>query len=162
MSEEKDKIIAKLVNKGLDGDMDAVNSYDDRIVRAKAKAMIMKVKKGTAERPPIPELTSNAAKTGGEVDLASLSKDELIAYLVNQGLDGDMDTVNSHEDKMVRAKAKAMMMKVKKGTIERPPMPVLSTQSGSSQSEIVDETIETKDVNQKVGQLLKEKLLLLT
>ena len=160
MSEEKDKIIIELVNKGLDGDMDAVNSHDDRIVRAKAKAMIMKVKKGTIERPPVPKLASNAAKTGGEVDIASLSKDELIAYLVNQGLDGNMDAVNSHEDKMVRAKAKAMMMKVKKGTTERPSMPVLSAQSGSSQSaEIVDEIIETKDVNQKVGQLLKENFL---
>ena len=52
MTLDKDKIIAELVNKGLDGDMDAVNAYDDKIIRAKAKAMIIKVKKGTLERPP--------------------------------------------------------------------------------------------------------------
>ena len=41
MTLDKDKIIAELVNKGLDGDMDAVNAHDDKMIRAKAKAMIM-------------------------------------------------------------------------------------------------------------------------
>ena len=45
MSQEQEKLIAELVNKGLDGDMDSVNACEDRIVRGKAKAMIMKVKK---------------------------------------------------------------------------------------------------------------------
>ena len=52
MTDKKEQLIAVLVNKGLDGDMDAVNACDDRMVRAKAKAMIVKVNKGTAERPP--------------------------------------------------------------------------------------------------------------
>ena len=56
MSLEKEQKIALLVNQGLDGDMDAVNACEDKIIRAKAKAMIMKVKKGTVERPPKPEL----------------------------------------------------------------------------------------------------------
>ena len=42
-------MIAVLVNKGLDGDMDFVNACEDRIIRGKAKAMIAKVKKGTLE-----------------------------------------------------------------------------------------------------------------
>ena len=54
MTDNKDKLIAELVNKGLDGDMDAVNACEDRMIRAKAKAMIVKVGKGTAERPPMP------------------------------------------------------------------------------------------------------------
>ena len=53
MTDNKDKLIAELVNKGLDGDMDAVNACEDRMIRAKAKAMIVKVGKGTAERPPM-------------------------------------------------------------------------------------------------------------
>ena len=57
----------------------------------------------------------------------SLEKEQKIALLVNQGLDGDMDAVNACEDKIIRAKAKAMIMKVKKGTVERPPMPDLAT-----------------------------------
>ena len=60
MTDNKDKLIAELVNKGLDGDMDAVNACEDRMVRAKAKAMIVKVGKGTVERPPMPETTPPA------------------------------------------------------------------------------------------------------
>ena len=59
MSSDKEKLIAELVNKGLDGDMDSVNACDDKIIRAKAKAMIMKVKKGTLDRPEIPLVVSD-------------------------------------------------------------------------------------------------------
>ena len=54
MTQDKEKLIVELVNKGLDGDMDSVNACENRIIRGKAKAMIAKVKKGTAERPPVP------------------------------------------------------------------------------------------------------------
>ena len=54
MTQDKEKLIAELVNKGLDGDMDSVNACEDRIIRGKAKAMIAKVNKGTAERPENP------------------------------------------------------------------------------------------------------------
>ena len=54
MTDNKEKLVAELVNKGLDGDMDAVNACEDKMIRAKAKAMIVKVGKGTAERPPMP------------------------------------------------------------------------------------------------------------
>ena len=46
MTENQQKLIDELVNKGLDGDMDAVNAHQDRMVRAKAKSMIMKIQKG--------------------------------------------------------------------------------------------------------------------
>ena len=66
MSQEQEKLIAELVNKGLDGDMDSVNACEDRIVRGKAKAMIMKVKKGTVERPKMP--TQAQATETKEID----------------------------------------------------------------------------------------------
>ena len=115
-------MLSYLVNKGLDGDMDA--ACEDRMVRAKAKAMIVKVGKGTAERPPMPVSDAPAPASSGSVDISTLSKEDMLSYLVNKGLDGDMDAVNACEDKMVRAKAKAMIVKVGKGTAERPPMPV--------------------------------------
>ena len=65
--------------------------------------------------------------TGGGVD--ALSKEDLVAYLVNKGMDGDMATVNDCTNKVARAKAKAMMVKIKRGTVEipqagaAPPMP---------------------------------------
>ena len=38
-------------------------------------------------------------------------------------MDGDMATVNDCTNKVARAKAKAMMVKIRRGTVERPPMP---------------------------------------
>ena len=107
MTDNKDKLIAELVNKALDGDMDAVNACEDRMIRAKAKAMIVKVGKGTAERPPMP--VSDAPAPSGPIDISTLSKEDMLSYLVNKGLDGDMDAVNACEDRMIRAKAKAMI-----------------------------------------------------
>ena len=125
MTDSKENLIAHLVNQGLDGDMDAVNNCQDRMIRAKAKAMILKVKKGTVERPILPETIDKSGDNAsvGTKKLGSLSKEDMLSYLVNQGLDGDMDAVNNCEDRMIRAKAKAMILKVKKGTVERPVMP---------------------------------------
>ena len=128
----KENIVFYLVNKGLDGDMDAVNNHNDKVARGKAKAMMIKIKRGKAEKPPMPDISDTPATVGGGID--SLSKDEMISYLVNKGLDGDMDTVNNHNDKVVRAKAKAMMVKIKRGKAEKPPMPSLdSPANGVSQ-----------------------------
>ena len=80
MTDNKDKLIAELVNKGLDGDMDAVNACEDRMIRAKAKAMIVKVGKGTAERPPMPVSDAPAPATSGPVDISTLSKEDMLFY----------------------------------------------------------------------------------
>ena len=156
MTQDKEKLIVELVNKGLDGDMDSVNNHEDKIVRAKAKAMIMKVKKGTVERPPMPETASD--QPAGTEQPKSLTKDETVAFLVNKGLDGDMDSVNNHEDKIVRAKAKAMIMKVKKGTVERPPMPEISNQVATDPiSDNQDQAIKIEDPFEKVKKVITEK-----
>ena len=157
MTDNKDKLIAKLVNKGLDGDMDAVNACEDRMIRAKAKAMIVKVGKGTVERPPMP--VSDAPATSGPVDISTLSKEDMLFYLVNKGLDGDMDAVNACEDRMIRAKAKAMIVKVGKGTAERPPMPVTAAVNDVSVDVPEDSSFSeiNKDVNQKVKDMIEKE-----
>ena len=77
MTPDNEKIIAELVNKGLDGDMDAVNSHDDKMVRAKVKATIMKVNKGTAERPPMPKVVfEEVAQIGDEKDSEQVDIDK--------------------------------------------------------------------------------------
>ena len=70
------------------------------------------------------ETDATSSATSGGID--ALSKEDLVAYLVNKGLDGDMDTVNACTNKVARAKAKAMMVKIKRGTIEKPVMPKIS------------------------------------
>ena len=79
MTQDKEKLIAELVNKGLDGDMDSVNACEDRIIRGKAKAMIAKVKKGTAERPPLPSVDLDNNSESKTFD--SLSKDDMLSLI---------------------------------------------------------------------------------
>ena len=106
MSQEKDNLILELVNKGLDGDMDSVNACDDKIVRAKAKAMIMKVKKGTLERPSMPEASLDAPKetvidndtnSGKEDDSFQKMKD-----MLSNEFPGEIDEI--HEDDILYLK----------------------------------------------------------
>ena len=55
--------------------------------------------------------SSAPASAPGPLDVSSLSKEDMVSYLVNKGLDGDMDVVNACEDKIVRGKAKAMIVR---------------------------------------------------
>ena len=128
----KEEIVAYLVNKGMDGDMDVVNAHEDKVARGKAKAMIVKIKRGAAEKPKMPEIKerSDSQKSSGGIE--ALSKEDMVAYLVNKGMDGDMDVVNAHEDKVARGKAKAMIVKIKRGAAEKPKMPEIS---GSPQND---------------------------
>ena len=158
MSSDQEKLIIELVNKGLDGNMDIVNACEDRMIRAKAKAMIIKVKKGILERPAMSETETPIEKVSSSKSFNpdSLKKDELIIYLVNKGLDGDMDIVNACEDKMIRAKAKAMIMKVKKGTVERPAMPELATLKNEKTKDDEQKIEVSKNVNFKVREMIEE------
>ena len=161
MTDSKENLIAQLVNQGLDGDMDAVNNCDDRMIRAKAKAMILKVKKGTVERPILREIIDKSEDSAsvGTKKLDSLSKEDMLSYLVNQGLDGDMDAVNNCEDRMIRAKVKAMILKVKKGTVERPAMPEVSIPVNVSKIEETEDTtlIEiSSNIDDKVKDMIRK------
>ena len=89
----------------------------------------------------------------GPLDVSTLSKEDMLSYLVNKGLDGDMDAVNACEDRMIRAKAKAMIVKVGKGTAERPPMPEAAS---SVVSEVFPKETAPVEVNKNVNQKVKE------
>ena len=60
----------------------------------------------------MPEVTTSESASSGGVE--SLSKEDQVAYYVNSGLDGDMDSVNNTQDKVLRGKVKAMIVKLKK------------------------------------------------
>ena len=123
------------INMGMQGNMDFVNGIPEKPIRGMAKAGILKAKR-TGETPPCPEKprSGSVPSSGGGGGVAALSTDDLVAYLVNKGLDGDMDTVNAHENKAVRGKAKAMIVKVKRGALERPTLPEIPDASASSTS----------------------------
>ena len=124
--------ISIVVNKALDGDMESLNALTDKITRGKAKALIIRINRGSAERPPMPD-TSTASSA--PADVAELSREDTIALAVNKALDGDEEAINNISDKVARAKSKALLMKIKKGAAERPPMPNASPSSSKDSSE---------------------------
>jgi hypothetical protein len=161
-----DDIVAILVNKVMDGDAEEMNKEKSKVIRGKAKAMIVKIKRGTIERPPMPKIpVAVAAPAGGGIE--SLSKEDQVALLVNKGLDGDMDSVNSFQDKVLRGKAKAMIVKIKRGTIERPPMPEIPESEGNNNSVNVEsdedkkQRLITAGVNGEMDEInnLKDRVL---
>jgi len=139
----KQDYINYAINMGMEGNMDFVNAIPDKPVRGMAKAGIVKAKR-TGTLPPKPDMAEGGIEpTSSGGGLAALSQDDMVAYLVNTGLDGDMDTVNGHDDKITRGKAKAMILKIKRGTIDRPPMPEIpeETSNGESNSEESEEQL---------------------
>ena len=132
------------INMGMEGNMDYINSISEKPIRGMAKAGVVKAKR-TGVIPPKPGKPAGgsfpSASGGG---LAALSQEEMVAYLVNKGLDGDMDTVNGHQNKSTRGKTKAMIVKIKRGTVERPPMPEIPVASSPStgDGEIKEQLIE--------------------
>ena len=124
--------ISIVVNKALDGDMDPLNALTDKITKGKAKALIIRINRGSAERPPMPDTSAaSSAPSGG----AELSREDTIALAVNKALDGDEEAINNISDKVARAKSKALLMKINKGAAERPPMPSASPSSSKEASE---------------------------
>ena len=156
---------AYLVNKTLDGDDNIIKSTKDVYARGKAKALLIKIGRGTAERPPMPDpgdqspikseplSTTSENKKGTVPTKVEQSPEDIIASVVNSALDGDDAPLNALDNKVLRAKAKAMMVKIKSGTMDRPAMPVTaaplvndetqteSPQSTENQSESTEDLI---------------------
>ena len=168
----REAIIARAVQAGLDGNLDLVNAIPDKPTRGMAKAMLVQSKrKGnvmpehlvkalseeptttTAEMSPPPK----EQKTADPPEAGSLpafeDSNDLIAYVVNKALDGDDEPINAITDKPTRGKAKAMMVKIKRGSVDRPPMPELATNKStptkddapSQQEKPREETSENKE-----------------
>ena len=106
----KDDIVAILVNKVLDGDSEAMNIERNKVIRGKAKAMIVKIKRGSVERPPMPEISANEPTSSGGVK----SDEDKINRFVTDGVNGKMDEINSLKDRVLRGKIKAAIVKEKR------------------------------------------------
>ena len=126
---------------GLQNNLDVINAIPDKPTRGLAKAGLVKAKR-TGKVPPMPEKPApGSAPSGGSTKNVDLSQEQFIAMVVNKALDGDMDPINAIEDKPTRGKAKAMLVKIKRGSAERPPMPEIpdtapeSNESSESESE---------------------------
>ena len=108
----REQIVAMVVNKALDGDMDPINSIEDKPTRGIAKALMVKIKRGAAERPPMPEIPDTVSEQSENT--AAESEEQLIERLVATGLTGDMEEVNALDNRVLRGKIKAAIVKAKR------------------------------------------------
>ena len=81
---------------------------------------MVKIKRGALERPKMPEVKQEpsiipepSAKEALNVDDGN-SESELIERLVAAGLDGNMDEINALDDRVLRGKIKAAIVKAKR------------------------------------------------
>ena len=132
----REDTIALVVNKALDGDQEAINNISDKITRGKAKALIIRINRGTAERPPMPDTNTTASAATAET--TELSREDTIALVVNKALDGDQEAINNISDKITRGKAKALIIRINRGTAERPPMPDTNTTASAATAETTE------------------------
>ena len=107
-----DEIVAILVNKVLDGDTEEMTKEKSKVIRGKAKAMIVKIKRGTVERPPLPEIP--VAPSSNNSAGVSESEEVKILRLVTEGVKGNMDEINNLKDRVLRGKIKAAIVKEKR------------------------------------------------
>ena len=126
--------IAQAVQAGLDGNMDLINAIPDKPTRGLAKATLIQTKrKGGALPEHLKKALSEAptvVPTKQQPEGASpfSNQEEQIAYLVNLTLDGNDEALNAVPDRVIRGKTKAMLAKIKRGALERPPMPKASAE----------------------------------
>ena len=107
-----EQIFAIAVNKAVEGDMEAVNSIDDKVTRGKAKALLVKIKRGTAEAPPMPDLS--VSNNEPVISEESETEEQLMERLIAEGLKGNMEEINSLDNKVLRGKIKAAIVKAKR------------------------------------------------
>ena len=80
---------------------------------------MVKIKRGALERPQMPEVKQDpsipepSAKETLNVDNGN-SESELIERLVAAGLNGNMDEINALDDRVLRGKIKAAIVKAKR------------------------------------------------
>ena len=130
----REATIAQAVQAGLDGNMDLINAIPDKPTRGLAKATLIQTKrKGGALPAHLQKALSEAptvvpTKQQSEGTSLFSNQEEQIAYLVNLTLDGNDEALNAVPDKVIRGKTKAMLAKIKRGALERPPMPEASVE----------------------------------
>ena len=130
----REATIAQAVQAGLDGNMDLINAIPDKPTRGLAKATLIQTKrKGGALPEHLKKALSEAptvVPTKQQPEGASpfSNQEEQIAYLVNLTLDGNDEALNAVPDRVIRGKTKAMLAKIKRGALERPPMPEASAE----------------------------------
>ena len=78
------------------------------------------------------DVVSDKSKKTSATDSGFSSQSDHVAYLVNLALDGNDEPLNAVDNKVIRGKAKAMIIKIKRGALDRPTMPASSSAPGAT------------------------------
>ena len=66
------------------------------------------------ERPPMPEISDATASSESTSVSNGESDEEMMKRLIAKGLEGDMEEINSLDNKVIRGKIKAAIVKEKR------------------------------------------------
>ena len=72
--------------------------------------MIVKVKRGTLERPALPEIPDASAGSTSDEE----TEEQMIERLIAEGLEGNMDEINALDNRVLRGKIKSAIVKAKR------------------------------------------------
>ena len=92
--------------------MEPINSIEDKATRGKAKALLVKIKRGSAEAPPMPAISETS--TDNDETAEPENENQLMERLIAAGLEGDMEEINALDNKVLRGKIKASIVKEKR------------------------------------------------
>jgi len=154
----REATIAQAAQAGLDGNMDLINAIPDKPTRGLAKAALVQSKRKGGTLPEHLQKALSEAPTVVPTKQQSEGvspfsrQEEQIAYLVNLTLDGNDEALNAVPDRVIRGKAKAMLAKIKRGALERPPMPETSSEPAPSTATSFE---EQENEEQLIARLLK-------
>ena len=88
--------------------------YQIELYAARAKAMLVKIKRGSLERPPMPETSSEPAPLTETSFEEQENEEQLVTRLVKAGVDGNLDEINALDNKVLRGKIKSAIVKEKR------------------------------------------------
>lgn len=108
-----DDLIAYVVNKALDGDMEPINSIPEKPLRGKAKATMVKAKR-TGDRPAMPNIPQEVAPPSISADTGKETDEDMMARLIEAGVQGNMEEINALDNRVMRGKIKAAIVKAKR------------------------------------------------
>ena len=143
----REATIAQAVQAGLAGNMDMINAIADKPTRGLAKATLIQTKRKGGALPEhlqkalseSPTVVPTKQQPGGVS--AFSNQEEHVAYLVNLTLDGNDEALNAVPDRVIRGKTKAMLAKIKRGALERPPMPEASSEPAPPTETVSEEQL---------------------
>jgi len=94
VSEDQDKLIAELVEKGLAGDMEPINEIEDRVLRSKVKAALVKAKRLAKTKETKDSINADSDNSSSDDKSLSENLNEKIGKMIKEKFPGSLVNEN--------------------------------------------------------------------